>query len=110
MRRVLFRCGPLAVYSFRALLYVGIVLGVFAQEYAAVRLQFDPSRVFLGTLLTLVPALFGARLLYLVLRSGAFRTGHLRMVGSTGGGAAMYGGLLLAVGMWSWPTASAPRH
>jgi len=94
MRRVLFRCGPLTVYSYPAFLYIGIVFGLFVELIAAERIHLDINRVLIATTLLLAVALFGARLLYVISNRGSVR---LRLWPIKGGGAAMYGGLLVAV-------------
>ena len=94
MRRVLFRCGPVTVYSYPAFLYVGIVCGLFAELAAANWIHLDLNRVLIATTLLLVVALFGARLLYVVTNRVGVRP---RLWPVRGGGAAMYGGLLVAV-------------
>ncbi len=68
MRPVLVRWQGIAIHSYTALLYVGLVIGIGAGNFAAHRAGLDPARVFTATLLLLVPALIGARL--------AFVAGH----------------------------------
>jgi prolipoprotein diacylglyceryltransferase len=78
-------------------LYVGIVCGIFAQHYAARLIHLDPVRTVGATLILLAPALGGARLLFVLSHWRAYRGDARRIWQSSEGGAAMYGGLLLAV-------------
>jgi phosphatidylglycerol:prolipoprotein diacylglycerol transferase len=97
MRRVLFRWGSVTVDSYPAMLYLGIVFGIYAQQHAARLIHLDPARTLTATLLLLPPALIGARLLFVISRWRAYRREPRRMWRLSDGGAAMYGGLLLAV-------------
>jgi phosphatidylglycerol---prolipoprotein diacylglyceryl transferase len=97
MRRILFRIAGVPVYSYAAMLYVGIVCGMGVQQWAAVRDGLDPMRVLIATIALLVPALVGARLLHVAMRWKLYRSDPRRIRNGFEGGAAMYGGLLLAV-------------
>jgi len=96
MRPVLFRCGRVSIHSYPAMLYVGIVLGVFAQAYAAHAGNLNPRRMIVATLILLVPALAGARLLFVLSNWDHYRGDLRRIWRRSEGGAAMYGGFLLA--------------
>ncbi len=52
MRRVLFRCGSVSIYSYPAMLYVGIVAGVYAQLFAALSIRLDIARTLTATLVS----------------------------------------------------------
>lgn len=97
MDRVLFRFGGVAVHTYTALQYLGIVLGVFAQGYAATTAGLDTGRVLAASFLLLVPALTGARLLYVVLHWRRYRREPRLIWHRSGGGAALYGGLIFAL-------------
>ncbi len=97
MRRVLFRWGRVAIYSYPAMLYLGLVLGLFAQHYATARNGLDTARTVIATLILLPPALVGARLLFVASHWRIYRRDPWRIWRHWEGGAAMYGGLLLAV-------------
>lgn len=94
MRRVLFRWGRVTIYSYPAMLYLGIVVGVFALHFAAKQVALDPARALAATLILLVPALTGARLLYVATNWSVYRRDPRRIWRPAEGGAAMYGGLL----------------
>ena len=97
MSRVLFRVGRITVYSYTAMQYVGIVLGIFAQKYVAIASGLNPTRVLTATFLLLIPALAGARLFYLLLHWRSYRRDPRRILRQSEGGAAVYGGLMLGV-------------
>jgi phosphatidylglycerol---prolipoprotein diacylglyceryl transferase len=97
MRRVLFNFGKLPVYSYPAMLYLGIVAGIYTQRYSAPLFGLEAARVEVATLLLLLPALAGARLLFVASHWRTYVRDRSRIWLSTEGGAAMYGGLLLAV-------------
>ena len=95
MRPVLFRWHGLTIWSYPAMLYVGLVAGVVAENLAAHDTGIDAFRVFVATFLLLVPALAGARLLYVASHWSHFRGRTDRIWNRREGGAAQYGGLLL---------------
>lgn len=97
MRRILFRCFGRPVYSYPAMLYVGIVLGIYAQLYAALSIGLDVASMLTATLLLLIAALFGARLLHVAPHWRLYRQQPRLIFQFGNGGASMYGGLLLAV-------------
>ena len=93
MRRILFHCGSLPVYSYPAMLYLGLVAGVAAGNMAAHDLGLDPFRTFLATLILIPPALLGARLLHLIEHWAFYRQHPERIWDQRDGGLAMYGGV-----------------
>ena len=97
MRRVLFRIRGVPIYSYPAMLYVGIVLGLYAQLYAGQQAGVPPGQTLLTTLVLLMAALAGARLLFVIPRWRYFWDEPSRLWRYSDGGAAMYGGLFLAV-------------
>ena len=113
MRRVLFTVLGFPIYSYPALLYVGLVLGVLASTRMAPRAGLPALRTYLATLILLVPALAGARALYVLANWDAYRRQPRRVWRSWEGGASLYGGfltslllsipLLRAFGLPFWP-------
>jgi prolipoprotein diacylglyceryltransferase len=91
MRRVLFRWRGLTVWSYPAMLYVGLVFGVFAGNMAAHAAGLDALRVYIATILLIIPALIGARLLFVASEWSYYRH-NPRMIWDRGrGGFMMYG-------------------
>ena len=98
MRRVLCLWYGVTIYSYPAMLYVGLVLGVLAGDIAAHRARLDAARAFVATLLLLFPALLGARLAFVVGRWRFYRRHPRLILARSEGGAAMYGALPLSLG------------
>jgi phosphatidylglycerol:prolipoprotein diacylglycerol transferase len=97
MRRVLFHWFGRPVHSYPAMLYLGTVLGFYAQLYAAVSIGLHAASSLAAALLLLIFALLGARLLHVGAHWRLYRGHPRRIFQFSNGGASMYGGLLLAV-------------
>jgi phosphatidylglycerol:prolipoprotein diacylglycerol transferase len=97
VRPILFQWRGFTVWSYPAMLYVGLVLGVVAGNAAAHAAGLDAFRTFVATLVLIVPALAFARLLHVALYWRYYRL-HLGDIWNRSqGGAAQYGGLLAAL-------------
>lgn len=96
MRKVLLTWRGLEIHAYPAMLYTGLVVGIVASHALAARSGLDGGRVYGALLILVVPALAGARLLYAVLHWNVFRREPSRLWNRAEGGAALYGGLLLA--------------
>lgn len=94
MRRVLFTVRGRRIWSYPAMLYVGLVAGLVVGNVAANARGLDGTRVYVATLLLLVPALAGARLAYVAGHRDAFRHDPSSIWRRSVGGQAMYGGLV----------------
>jgi prolipoprotein diacylglyceryltransferase len=99
MRRVLFTFRGRPVHSYPVMLYLAIVLGIYAQLLAARSIGVDTGAVLAATLIVVAIALFGARLLFIVPHWREFSRQPRRILRFAEGGASMYGGVLLAVPM-----------
>lgn len=97
MRRVLFYVRGIPIYSYPAMLYVGLVAGVVAGNIAAHVAGLDSLRVFIATILLIIPSLIGARLLFVASHWGFYRQNRSRIWDRSEGGMAQYGGLILGV-------------
>jgi phosphatidylglycerol---prolipoprotein diacylglyceryl transferase len=94
MRRVLFTVWGRNVWSYPAMLYLGLVVGLVLGNLEANLRGLDGIRVYLATVVLLVPALAGARLAYVLGHRDEFR-GHPGLIWRHDvGGQAMYGGLV----------------
>jgi prolipoprotein diacylglyceryltransferase len=99
MRRVLFRWRGIDVYAYPALLYVGAVCGIVAGTYAASLRGLDAARAYALLLLLLLPAMLGARLLFVAAHWPHYRHRREAILRRSEGGAALYGGLLVALAL-----------
>lgn len=97
MGRVVFVWFGRPIHSYPVMLYVGIVLGVEVQLYAARSIGVDVIAALAATLTLLTTALLGARLLHAATNWPTYRRDPRRILQFSTGGASMYGGLLLAV-------------
>jgi phosphatidylglycerol---prolipoprotein diacylglyceryl transferase len=97
VRKVLFSWHGHNVYSYPAMLYLGLVAGVFSGVWVAQTSGMDADRFTVAMLILLVPALVGARLYFVFTRWEVYRREPRRIWRRSEGGMAMYGGLILAV-------------
>lgn len=108
MRPIMFTLRGLAIHSYPAMQYLGLCAGVVAGNAAARAVGIDPFGTFVATCILMVPALGGSRLLYIASHWPAYRDNPSRIWNTSEGGAAQYGGILLAVPL-SVPLLSALR-
>jgi phosphatidylglycerol:prolipoprotein diacylglycerol transferase len=97
MRRILFSWRGFNIYSYPAMLYVGLLAGVFAGAWAAQRSGMSADRFVIAITLLLIPALAGSRLYFVLTRWDLYRHDPARIWRRTEGGMSMYGGFILAV-------------
>ena len=97
MRRILFSWHGFNVYSYPAMLYVGMLAGVLAGAHVARTSGMDPDRFAIATIILTVPALVGSRALFVLAHWDAYRFDLPRAWRRSEGGMAMYGGLAAAV-------------
>lgn len=97
MRGVLFQWYGRKLFAYPAMLYFGILFGVLAGTWEAGHRGLDQVRAYIALLLLLPVALAGSRLLYVVCHWSLYSQHPRRVWGRSEGGAALYGGLTLAV-------------
>jgi phosphatidylglycerol:prolipoprotein diacylglycerol transferase len=97
MRPVLFHWRAFTVPSYPAMLYFGLVAGVLAGNAAAHAAGLNAWRAYIATLLLIVPALIGSRLLHVAYYWRSYRHNLRRIWNRNEGGCAMYGGFILAL-------------
>ncbi len=97
MRPVLFHVRGVPIHAYPAMLYVGLVCGVVAGNAAAHAAAVDAFRVYAATFILIPIALAGARLLFVACNWRMYRDDPARIVDRRDGGAAQYGGLMLAI-------------
>ena len=94
MHPILFTWRGIRVHNYPVMLYLGLVFGIIAGNYAANRAGLDSARVLIAMLLLVIPGLVGARLLFVALHWRVYRRERRRIWEASDGGAAMLGGLL----------------
>ncbi|HXO73472.1 MAG TPA: prolipoprotein diacylglyceryl transferase family protein [Bradyrhizobium sp.] len=97
MRRILFSWRGFNIYSYPAMLYVGLLAGVFAGAWVAQRSGMSADRFAIAITVLLIPALAGSRLYFVLTRWDVYRHDPARIWRRTEGGMAMYGGFILAL-------------
>jgi phosphatidylglycerol---prolipoprotein diacylglyceryl transferase len=97
MHPVLLHWHGVRIHSYPAVLYVGMVLGMIVGNYAANFSGLNSARVFVALVLLIVAALVGAKLLFIATHLPLYRGQPSRIWRRSRGGAAVQGGLLLAV-------------
>jgi phosphatidylglycerol:prolipoprotein diacylglycerol transferase len=109
-RRLLFRTGRIEVHSYKVMLYLGCVIGIYASAPVAARKGMDTSTFCLVVVALLVPAITGARVVYVLRHLNSYRASPGRMATRTDGGSALFGGLLcsVAVSLALLPAAGLP--
>ncbi len=73
MRRVLLHWGNVSIHSYPVMLYLGIVFGIYAQLFATLSIRLDIARTLGATLLLLLAALLGSRLLFVITNWARYR-------------------------------------
>lgn len=97
MRPKLFVWRGITIWSYPAMLYLGLVAGIVAGNAAAHAARIDAFRTFVATLILIVVCLLGARLLYVALNWTLYRSDPARIWDRSEGGLAMLGALPLAI-------------
>ncbi len=97
MRRVLFSWRGIDIYSYPAMLYVGLLAGVFVGAEVAQSAGLSADRFAIAIALLMIPALAGSRLYFVLTRWELYRHDPARIWRRTEGGMSMYGGFILVV-------------
>jgi phosphatidylglycerol:prolipoprotein diacylglycerol transferase len=79
---------------YRTMLYIGTVAGVFAGSAVAGERGLAQAQFALTAIALLVPALIGARLLYVAQHLDVYRAEPRRIIKTSEGGSALFGGLV----------------
>jgi phosphatidylglycerol:prolipoprotein diacylglycerol transferase len=97
LRRILCEWRGIRLYAYSVALYLGILLGVVSGTYAATLHGLNATRVYVAMFLLVPVALVGARLLFVLSHWPVYREQPSRIWKQSEGGAALYGGLVLAL-------------
>jgi phosphatidylglycerol:prolipoprotein diacylglycerol transferase len=94
MRPILLQWRGIVIWSYPAMVYLGLLAGIVAGDAAAHVAGLEPARAYLATLTLLIAALVGARLFHLARRWRWYRANPRQIWSRAEGGMAMYGGFL----------------
>lgn len=97
VRRVLFHWRGRPIYSYPAMLYVGLLAAVATGNWAAHETGLNAFRVYLAMIILIVPAIGGARLLHVAIHWRSYSQNKRRIWDRSEGGYGMYGGLPLVL-------------
>jgi phosphatidylglycerol---prolipoprotein diacylglyceryl transferase len=97
MRRILLTWRGFNIYSYPAMLYLGLLVGLFAGANAAQAAGMNADRFAIAVVILMIPALAGSRLYFVMTRWQFYRREPARIWRRSEGGMAMYGGIILAV-------------
>jgi len=102
MKSILFKVGPISIYSYGALLAAGFLAAVFLVTRKAKKEGISPTKILDLALVILITGVVGSRLLYVLLNWSDFSDNLLRILLLNKGGLAIYGGFALSipVGLW----------
>lgn len=101
MHPVLIELGRLQVRSYGFMLAVSFLLGIWLAGRRAKRRGIDPQKILDLSVIIILAAVVGSRLLYVVFHLEQYRN-PLDVFALWQGGATFYGGFLLAVGASYW--------
>jgi prolipoprotein diacylglyceryltransferase len=93
----MFEWRGITVYSYPAMLYVGLCIGTVAGNLAAHEAGVDAFRVFVATMILIPLALVGARMLHVITHWSRYSADRTRIWDKRSGGLAQYGGLPLVI-------------
>jgi phosphatidylglycerol:prolipoprotein diacylglycerol transferase len=97
MRPVLLRWRGLTIWSYPALLYIGLVCGFYVLYLIAPEVELNRGRGAVAALILVMPALVGSRLWFVVSHWSFYRHDLRRIWRRSEGGMALYGGLVLSI-------------
>ncbi|MDH5173997.1 MAG: prolipoprotein diacylglyceryl transferase [Elusimicrobiota bacterium] len=101
MYPVLFRLGPLTIYSYGLMVAIGCLAGFFYIRGEAKRIGFDMEKIMSLFLWVLISGFVGGRILYIFVEWERFLNEPLRTIFGRGG-FVFYGGFVLAFGIGVW--------
>jgi phosphatidylglycerol:prolipoprotein diacylglycerol transferase len=97
MRRILLSWHGVDIYSYPAMLYLGLLAGIFVGAYVAQLSGLNPDSFAIAVAILFIPALIGSRLFFALAHWDVFRGDPTRIWRRGESGMAMYGGLILGV-------------
>jgi phosphatidylglycerol:prolipoprotein diacylglycerol transferase len=99
MRRILFNVRGMPVWSYPALLYLGLVCGFYVMYAVAPAVGMPRAPAADAMLVMFVPAIIGARAWFVLNHWAIYRHDKRRIWRRSEGGMTLYGGLVLALAL-----------
>ena len=96
MYPVLFRLGPITIYSYGVMVALGFIVGIIVALKQAKREGINSEIILDLVFWILISSLVGARLLYVIINFSDYRNNPLEIIMLQRGGLVFYGGLILA--------------
>jgi prolipoprotein diacylglyceryltransferase len=97
MRRVLFSVRGVPIWSYPALLYLGLVCGFYVMYAVGPSLGMHRTPAAVAALIMFAPAVAGARIWFVLDHWAIYRRDPRRIWRYSDGGMTLYGGLVLAL-------------
>ncbi len=97
MRRILFSWNSFNVYSYMAMMYLGLFAGVFGGAHEAQLSGMSPDKFAVATMILVIPAMVGSQLLFVLPHWYVYLREVQRIWRRSEGRLAMYGRLIAAV-------------
>ncbi|MGQ9688653.1 MAG: prolipoprotein diacylglyceryl transferase [Desulfobaccales bacterium] len=97
MYPILYKLGPITLYTYGFMLAVAFLSAILVGGWEAERLGLPKGRFFDLCFYIILAALFGSRLLYVIINLGFFIQNPLKIVAMWEGGLVFHGGLIAAV-------------
>lgn len=102
MYPVLFKIGPITIYSYGVMLAVAFLVATFLARRRAIAEGFDGDAIIDLGLYLIISGIIGARLFYVLLNLKYYRDNPLEVLMIWKGGLVWYGGLMLAILVAIW--------
>lgn len=102
MHPILFRVGPLPIYSYGTMLALAFLVGIALAQKRSKKMGIDPNLILDLSIYILIGALVGSRLLYVATDWSNYREAPLNIIKIWEGGLAFQGGLFGAVIVSFW--------
>jgi len=102
MHPILFKLGPITIYSYGAVLAVAFLVGIAVACRRAPRMGIDPQLILDLSVYIIIGALIGSRVLYVLSRWSDYRHDIIAVFKIWEGGLAFHGGLAGAILLSLW--------
>ncbi|MFH1397997.1 MAG: prolipoprotein diacylglyceryl transferase [Candidatus Omnitrophota bacterium] len=102
MLRILFRLGPLNIYSYGLMLALAFLSGMYLIEKRARKQGLDKNKILDLVFLILFSGILGARALFVIINWDYYRSDLIGIFKVWEGGLVFYGGLILAFFVSIW--------